>query len=179
MLGDCENFGMSRAVYRNRLKKLIKWNQITTRRTNRGTIAKLISSLVFDIHQTTRDQPENHQEHHQKTNGEPLENHQKTNGEPLTNKERREEGDKEIKKNAVTERKEAALKIAATITDLKELKERLREVYPEHHVDAEWKSYGKYRDRFGKAKTAITFIEWLEKAHPRIEDNEYDGMRIV
>src|SRR5205807_1422791 len=49
LLGDYENFGMSRAIYRNSIKKLIRWKQITSRTTNKGTIAKLISSLVFDI----------------------------------------------------------------------------------------------------------------------------------
>src|SRR5438045_1861435 len=93
LLGDCEKFGMSRSIYRNRLKKLVRWEQITIRTTNKGTIAKLISSLVFDINQTVNDQLENYQEHHQNPNREPLENHQKTNGEPLTNKGRREEGD--------------------------------------------------------------------------------------
>src|SRR5438046_778398 len=109
MLGDCENFGMSRAIYRNRLKKLSKWNQITTRRTNKGTIAKLISSLVFDINQTAKDQRESHQEHHQKTNEQPTESHQKTNEEPLTNKERKEEREqrkKETKPLSIWEAKE-------------------------------------------------------------------------
>ena len=99
MLGDCENFGMSRAIYRNRLKKLSKWKQITTRRTNKGTIAKLISSLVFDINQTAKDHPESHQEHQQNANGKPSQNHQKTNGEPLTNKERKEEREQRKKEN--------------------------------------------------------------------------------
>jgi hypothetical protein len=170
MLGDCENFGMTRAIYRNRLKKLIRWEQITTRRTNKGTIAKLISSLVFDINQTARDHPESHQERQQNANGKPSENHQKTNGEPLTKKGRREEGGKEIKKNAVAERKDAALEIAATITDLEEIK-RLQEFYPSHDLYAEWSSYSKYRDQLGKAKTGKTFVEWLEKAQPRIQDN--------
>src|SRR5438445_7501779 len=71
MLDDCEDFGMSRSIYRNRLKKLVRWKQITIRTTNKGTIAKLISPLVFDINQTAKDQPENRQEHQQRTNGEP------------------------------------------------------------------------------------------------------------
>jgi len=178
MLGDCEDFGMSRSIYRNRLKKLVRWKQITIRTTNKGTIAKLISPLVFDINQTAKDQPENRQEHQQRTNGEPSENHQKTNGEPLTNKERRKEGDKEIKKNAVAERKDAALEIAATITDFGEIK-RLQEFYPNHNLYAEWSSYSKYRDRLGKTKTGITFVEWLEKAHIRIKDDYHDGWKIV
>jgi hypothetical protein len=175
LIGDHKSLGMTRAQYRTRVDRLEKWQLITTRTTNKGTIAKLISSFVFDINQTTKDHPENHQKDHQKTNAKPSENHQKTNGEPLTNKETRKEGEKEIKKNAAAERKDAALDIAATITDLNELKERLRELYPEHNIHAEWKSYGKYRDRLDKAKTGVTFIEWLEKAQPRIRDN--DGSR--
>src|SRR5207247_1493358 len=146
-------------IKQNRLKKLIRWEQITIRTTNKGTIAKLISPLVFDINQTARDHPESHQERQQNANGKPSENHQKTNGEPLTNKERREEGDKEIKKNAAAGRKDRALEIAATTADVKELIERLWEFYPEHNLRAEWTSYSKHRDRLGKAKTGITFVE--------------------
>jgi hypothetical protein len=179
LLGDCERFGMTRSVYRRALKKLVKWEQITIRATTKGTIAKLISSLVFDINQTPGDHPESHQERQQSANGKPSENHQKTNGEPLTNKGRRKEGDKEIKKNAVAERKDTALEIAETTANLKELIERLRELYPEHNLGAEWRSYSKYRDRLDKAKTAATFIEWLEKAQPRIKDGYNDDMRVV
>jgi hypothetical protein len=121
MLGDCENFGMSRSIYRNRLKKLIKWRQITTRRTNKGTIAKLISSLVFDINQTAEDQPENDQEHHQKTNGKPSENHPKTNGEPLTNKDNKERK-RERKKGTPMFISEAKARIAAIDKEIGDIK---------------------------------------------------------
>lgn len=100
---------MTRAQYRTRVDRLEKWQLITTRTTNKGTIAKLISPLVFDINQTAKDQPENHQAHHRKSSEEPSENHQKTDREPLTNKETRKEGDNEIMKNAVDRRKHAAL----------------------------------------------------------------------
>jgi hypothetical protein len=177
MLGDCENFGMTRAVYRNRLKKLVKCKQITIRKTNKGTIAKLISSLVFNINLPAHAQRENHQQGQQRTNTEPSENHQKTNGEPLTNKERTEERNKVIKKNVVG-RKDTALEIAAT-ADFEELIERLSELYPEHNVRAEWTSYSKHRDQLDRPKTGITFVEWLEKAHIRIEDGYHDGYRTV
>lgn len=177
LLGDCERFRMTRSIYRRALKKLVKSGQVTIRTTNKGTIAKLISSLVFDINQTAKDQPESHQEHHQKTNGEPSVNHQKTNGEPLTNKERTEEGNKVIKKNVVG-RKDTALEIAAT-ADFKELIERLSELYPEHNVRAEWTSYSKHRDKLDRPKTGITFVEWLEKAQLHIEDGYDHGYRTV
>lgn len=90
LIGDHKSLGMTRAEYRTRVDRLKKWQLITTRTTNRGTIAKLISSLVFDINQTPNDQPGNHQEHRQKTNREPSVNHQKTNREPLTKKDNKE-----------------------------------------------------------------------------------------
>src|SRR6476659_7347308 len=121
MLGDCEDFGMTRAIYRNRLKKLIRWEQITTRRTNKGTIAKLISSLVFDINLSVNGQPQNHQQDHQRTNAEPPGNHQKTNGEPLTNKGRREEGlqrKRGTRKLSIWEAKERIAAIDKEISDI-------------------------------------------------------------
>ncbi len=41
--GDFESLGMTRAEYRTRPFRLEKWKQITTRATNKGTIAKVIS----------------------------------------------------------------------------------------------------------------------------------------
>ena len=113
MLGDFRNCGMSRAVYRNSLKKLIKWRQITTRTTNKGTIAKLVSPLVFDINQNETGQLENHQEDHQKTNEKPSENHQQTNGEPLTNKDNKERKREREKGTAPMFISEARARIAA------------------------------------------------------------------
>lgn len=63
LLGDYENIGLTRQKYRTALDKLREWGLITTRTTNRGTIAKLISKEVFDINEEI----DNHQDNHKKT----------------------------------------------------------------------------------------------------------------
>jgi hypothetical protein len=122
MLGDCENFGMTRAVYRNRLKKLVKCKQITIRKTNKGTIAKLTSSLVFDLNLPAHAPPENHQQDQQRTNAKPLENHQKTNGKPLTNKDNKERKREREKGTAPMFISEAKARIAAIDQEINSIK---------------------------------------------------------
>jgi hypothetical protein len=49
LVGDIESIGLTQAEYRTALKKLVKWKFITTERTNKGTIATLINTDIFDI----------------------------------------------------------------------------------------------------------------------------------
>ena len=49
LLGDHSACGLTRAKYRAALSNLEEWKLITTRKSNRGTIAKLIDPSIFDI----------------------------------------------------------------------------------------------------------------------------------
>lgn len=49
LIGDLEACGLTRKAYRHALKQLTEWGYITTRGANKGTIAKLINTTVFDI----------------------------------------------------------------------------------------------------------------------------------
>jgi hypothetical protein len=49
LIGDFKNCGMTRWQYRGRLARLVKWGFVTARPTNKGTIAKLVSTAVFDL----------------------------------------------------------------------------------------------------------------------------------
>ena len=49
MIGDYKACGMTEQTYRTSKKKLEKWGFATFKATNKGTIAKLINSIVFDI----------------------------------------------------------------------------------------------------------------------------------
>lgn len=91
LIGDYESLGMTRAQYRTRLHRLEKWQQITARTTNKGTIAKLISSLVFDVN-TGHFSQQNNQRIASKS---PADNHQTTNESPLTNKGKGNKDNKE------------------------------------------------------------------------------------
>lgn len=168
LIGDHKSLGMTRAEYRKRLDRLEEWGQIATRKTNKGTVAKLVSSLVFDINGETGIEKNNQQERQRITGTSPANRQQITNGSPLTNKGIREEGKNGTKENVVDERHAAAIAIASTIADLEELKEGLRKLYPKHNLGAEWKSYSKFRDKRELPKTGTTFVEWMEKAQLRI-----------
>lgn len=58
LIGDFESYGATEQVYRTDKKFLETFNFITTRTTNRGTIAKLVDTTIFDINiERTNDQP--------------------------------------------------------------------------------------------------------------------------
>src|SRR5690349_17900842 len=58
-IGDHENIGLSQQEYRNAKKRLSKHGLVFFTSTNKGTIATLISSEVFDINAETdvKEQP--------------------------------------------------------------------------------------------------------------------------
>jgi len=51
LIGDYENYGMSRRQYRTSLDKLKTWQKVTTKTTNKGTIVKLIDKTIIDINE--------------------------------------------------------------------------------------------------------------------------------
>ena len=90
LIGDYENYGMTRQEYRTALAQLCKWNFVTTRPTNKGTIARLTDTRLFD----PLNQAGNHPANQQATTSQPPANHQTT-----TNEEGKKgkKGTKEIK----------------------------------------------------------------------------------
>lgn len=62
LVGDYGNIGLSQQEYRTAKNKLTKWNLASFRSTNKGTIAKLLDTRIFDINaekintQTTTEQ---------------------------------------------------------------------------------------------------------------------------
>ena len=71
LIGDYKTIGLTRQKYRTAKMQLENWDFITTKTTNRGTIAKLVKSTVFDIN------PEdgNHQNNQTATIKQPSSNH--------------------------------------------------------------------------------------------------------
>ena len=61
LIGDYKNYGLTEQKYRTAKKKLKNWKFITTRTTNRGTIAKLINSAIWDINIQKGNEPPNSQ----------------------------------------------------------------------------------------------------------------------
>jgi hypothetical protein len=68
MLGDPAAVGLSRQEFRTALANLQKWGLITTRATNKGTIAKLSNKSIYDINLPTSQpatQPDNNHQPNQ------------------------------------------------------------------------------------------------------------------
>ena len=97
LLGDYRNYNLTRQQYRTALNNLQDWGYINHRVTNKGTIAMLLNSAVYNInseegnHQITIKQPSSN---HQTTIKQPSGNHQVT----TIKKERIKESKKERKK---------------------------------------------------------------------------------
>ena len=95
-MGDYQNYGMSRQQYRTALKNLKKFNFLTTKATNNGTIVKLVNTEVLDVNVNDTNQQVNHPiqptANQQATNSQPASNQQ-----PTTNKKEKIKEDKELK----------------------------------------------------------------------------------
>lgn len=87
LIGDHRTIGLSRQQYRDCQAKLLKWKIATFQGTNKGTIATLISTEIYDINLTAEEPPK-----------EPNKNQQRT-----TNKECKKERDQK-KKNSKKEK---------------------------------------------------------------------------
>ena len=59
MIGDPEAVGLTRQQFRTALANLQKWGLLTTRSTNKGTIAKLSNSAIYDINAEVANQQPN------------------------------------------------------------------------------------------------------------------------
>ena len=65
-IGDWDSMGVtSRQTYRSALKRLIATNKVTTKSTNKGTVAKLVNTGVYDINQIEANQQPNQQPNQQ------------------------------------------------------------------------------------------------------------------
>lgn len=80
-LGDHRRCGMTRQEYRTAIEHLKKWHFATFKPTNKGTVAKLIDTRLFDVSTVVGNQQNNQQA---------------TNKQPLTKIGKKEEG-KELK----------------------------------------------------------------------------------
>lgn len=74
LLGDYENYGMTRQEYRTAMRQLKEWGFATFRTTNKGTVGKLIDTRLFSIFRTEANQQDNHR----LTNEQPTANHRLT-----------------------------------------------------------------------------------------------------
>jgi hypothetical protein len=60
-IGDCRRCGMTRQQYRTAIEQLQEWGFATFRPTNKGTIAKLTDTRLFDVTNQLTNQQDNQQ----------------------------------------------------------------------------------------------------------------------
>lgn len=75
LIGDYQRIGLTEQQYRDAKWRLqFKYKIITCRRTNRGTIAKLLTSDIYDINPRTEERTEEHSKNGQRTTKEEVKN---------------------------------------------------------------------------------------------------------
>ena len=179
LIGDYENYGMSRREYRTSVERLEKWGFITARRTPKGTIARLISTTVFDINeqpsrglaseQNAKRGRQNDQHNFigenrpkrptKRPTKRPSNGHQTTNKRPLTNNEIMKE-----QKNDDTRTRERAN--ATKSQPVPESSSRLS--VEEAEKDPRWPQFVRYcRNQPGGGPTLKGFSTWLKSQVPR------------
>ena len=88
LVGDYRSIGLTRQNYRTALNKLEKWEFITTKATNKGTVATICNNGIYDINLSDANQQVNQR----LTYSQPSGNHQLT-----TNKnDKKEKNDKNV-----------------------------------------------------------------------------------
>ena len=153
LIGDCQSCGMTEQQYRTAKRNLEKWGFITTRSTNRGTIAKLENSGVFDI---------NLQEGNEQPNEQSTDSQRTVNDQPTT------------KKNGIMDengKKERRSSSAPLAPFQKERFDRFWEAYPRKksrgQAEKAWKSVDPDEGLFKKILAALDHAkvsdDWLRE----------------
>jgi hypothetical protein len=83
LIGDFENYGLTRQEYRTALQKLQDWHFITIRPTSIGTVVKLLENPIYEYDF----QPGNNLVNHQATIEPPSSNHRATTNNQVVTKE--------------------------------------------------------------------------------------------
>jgi hypothetical protein len=113
-LGDCKKIGITEQQYRTAKQQLTRINFATFRGTNKGTIAKLVNSDVWDINVT---------EGNEQTNGQATDKTTTNNETTTTNKNVKNKRTKESKELKEKSKEEPTPKIdLSKLTPLEELK---------------------------------------------------------
>lgn len=79
MVGDYDALGLTRQEFRTALANLQKWGFVTTRSTNKGTVARLCNAAVFDINRPETAQISGF--------AQPVPNHESTTTQPVLNQQ--------------------------------------------------------------------------------------------
>lgn len=88
LLGDYKNYGMSRQEYRTATNKLEKYGFATFKRTNKGTVARLVDCVIYDINIELKQPSEQPSANHQATTNKNEKNEKNDNKRAIDRKKR-------------------------------------------------------------------------------------------
>lgn len=205
-VGDYKSLGLTRQKYRAAIDNLKQWGLITTKTTNRGTIAKLANTTVFDINlkidnqqnnqqksvknsNQQNNQQNNHQDNQQTTNKttnkenvENVENpfdleDEKTEGSQQDNQQITNKATSEATNKTTTNKnKQEELKKKKT----KAKKEKSFFVSPPSWVDSDlWEDFMEVRARNKKGTKTEASANGLIRQLARMREEGYDPNRII
>jgi len=140
MLGDHDMYGMSEREYRTAKEKLKKGNFATFRKTNRGTIGRLIDTRLFSIRSDIGDEVNVNQ---------PTSSRRASDKQPTTNEER-VEGEKDNNEKRLNDATESNHR--QTASKEKELMGRLRGLLGEGEMK---RAGGNWRENWVRKRPAL------------------------
>ena len=86
-IGDYKEIGLTERRYRTAKKNIQSWGLATFKATNRGTIAKLENTKIYDINEDKNDEPNNGQKTSRRRSSNSSKDEQETTNNKITNKE--------------------------------------------------------------------------------------------
>jgi hypothetical protein len=177
LIGDFENYGMTRREYRTRVRRLVTWRKIEIRTTPKGTIARLISTDVFNINEQSgknrlSERPSNFPipNRSERPTERPLDGQPEANRRPLTTKDDTDKEERIIKKDDVLPA--TCNSIPATASDANRVSSSFdydsyqnHQTSVQHHV--KWPEFMAWCRSEGGAPTETGFWKWLSGQKPQ------------
>lgn len=149
LIGDFKSCGLTRQQHRTALSNLKKWQLVTTRATNRGTIAKIVNSNIFDINPDES----NHQNNQTTTNEQPASNQPATTNKNDKKRKNDNYSDKSEQKNPTRKKQKISFPNGFSLTD--NLIEYARKQGVNGNLASVFEDFRDYHMKHGSA-----FVDW-------------------
>jgi hypothetical protein len=169
LIGDHDSYGLTRQQYRSRCAKLGKSGLVAFRKTNRGTIARLVSIDVFDINEGAPEHDKN-QPSEQPSNPRVKEAHCQPPTQPSNNQRTTSNKDERMK-----EHDDNARELGAELVELNQQSSILNLEEAKKHPH--WRQFAAYCRSKGGSPTLKGFNTWLKK-QPSLPHKSSNGAKL-